>query len=401
MSFFESVQLALEALAASKMRAFLTMLGVVIGVTAVILLVSIGDGAKRYVEEQFESLGANVIILIPGRTQTHGAGPPMLHTINPLTLRDVVEMRNQCRSVKWIAPIFVGTSTIKFRNRTRGVPVIGATREFQEVRNLWVEVGSFLPGGDTFSEKRVCVLGRTVKTELFGEDNPLGRIVSIGETKFRVVGVMRKKGRSLGMDLDDLVFVPVKASQKLFNVDGLMEVLCSTARHEDLPRAQREVREVMMRRHDGEEDFTVIDQGDMLNVLGSVLTGLTYALAGIAGISLFVGGIGIMNILLVSVGERTKEIGIRMAVGARQRDILRQFLVESIVLSSLGGLIGIGLGGGGVLGAKVFVEDMPVNLTWWTLAVAFGFSFVVGVFFGVFPAMKASRLNPIDALRYE
>jgi len=400
-SFFESVQLALEALAASKMRAFLTMLGVVIGVTAVILLVSIGDGAKRYVEEQFESLGANVIILIPGRTQTHGAGPPMLHTINPLTLRDVVEMRNQCRSVKWIAPIFVGTSTIKFRNRTRGVPVIGATREFQEVRNLWVEVGSFLPGGDTFSEKRVCVLGRTVKTELFGEDNPLGRIVSIGETKFRVVGVMRKKGRSLGMDLDDLVFVPVKASQKLFNVDGLMEVLCSTARHEDLPRAQREVREVMMRRHDGEEDFTVIDQGDMLNVLGSVLTGLTYALAGIAGISLFVGGIGIMNILLVSVGERTKEIGIRMAVGARQRDILRQFLVESIVLSSLGGLIGIGLGGGGVLGAKVFVEDMPVNLTWWTLAVAFGFSFVVGVFFGVFPAMKASRLNPIDALRYE
>ncbi len=401
MNMAEAVLVAWEALIASKVRAFLTMLGVIIGVSAVILLVSIGDGAKRYVEEQFAELGSNVIILIPGRTQTHGAGPPMLHTINPITLRDVVEVRNHCPSVKQVAPIFVGTSTVKYRNRTRSVPVIGATEEFQAVRNLWVEVGSFLPGGDVFSEKRVVVLGRTVKSEIFGDDNPLGKMVSIGETKFRVVGVMRTKGRSLGMDLDDLVFVPVKASQKLFNVDGLMEVLCSTERHEDLARAQRQIREVMLRRHDGEEDFTVINQGDMLAILGNVLTGLTYALGGIAGISLLVGGIGIMNILLVSVGERTKEIGIRMAVGAKRRDILAQFLVESVVLSSLGGALGIALGGGGVALAKTLVPGMPVNLSAWTLGIAFGFSFLVGVFFGVYPAMKASRLNPIDALRYE
>jgi putative ABC transport system permease protein len=240
-----------------------------------------------------------------------------------------------------------------------------------------------------------------VKRELFGEDNPLGRLVTIGGTKYRVVGVMRRKGRTLGMDIDDFAFIPVRSAQRLFNTEGLLEIIISVVNANELSHAQGQVKDVLMRRHDNQEDFTVVDQGDMLSVLNTMLTALTYALAGIAGISLLVGGIGIMNILLVSVGERTREIGLRKAVGAKRRDVLAQFLIESVVLSSIGGVLGLVLGVATALGAGALIPDLPIRLSLWSLALALGVAVAVGVFFGVYPARRAAMLHPIEALRHE
>ncbi|MBI5367736.1 MAG: ABC transporter permease [Planctomycetes bacterium] len=401
MNFYDSFLLAFETLAVNKVRSLLTMLGILIGVVSVILLVSIGDGAKQYVSDQVSSLGSNILIVFAGKTQTHGSGPPILQSVNKMTIEDSMAIVKECPSVKRVAPILVGNAAVRFENRSRDTTVIGTTNEFQEVRNLRVEVGSYLPEASALSESRVCVLGRVVKRELFGDDNPLGRLVTVGGTKYRVVGVMRRKGRSLGLDLDDLVFIPVKSSQRLFNAEGLLEIIVSVVNSGELKRAQAQVIDVMKRRHDNQEDFTVVDQGDMLSVLNTMLTALTYALGGIAGISLLVGGIGIMNILLVSVGERTREIGLRKAIGAKRRDILAQFLIESVVLASVGGLLGLALGVGTTFAAKAALPDLPLKLSMWTLATAVGVSFAVGVFFGVYPARRASMLNPIEALRHE
>jgi len=400
-NFLESIALSLEALAVNRFRSVLTMLGIIIGVCSVILLVSIGEGAKAYVVTQFNSLGTNVIIVTPGKTQTSGGPPIISSTVHPLTVSDAKVLSERCPRLALVAPVVFGLSSVKYLNRARNSPILGTTNEFGDIRNLHVEVGSFIPKAQDYSEKRVCVLGRTVKKELFGEDNPLGKMVSIGGSKFRVIGVMKKKGRSLGLDLDELVFVPVRAAQQLYSTEALLEILMNVPRESDLKPAQEEVREVLQQRHEGEEDFTVHDQGDMLGILQTLLTALTYALGGIAAISLLVGGIGIMNIMLVSVHERTREIGIRKAVGAKRRHILAQFIIESVVLSSLGGLIGVGLGVGIGETIAAFVEDFPIQVSAWTVGMAFCFSFLVGVFFGVYPARRASLLDPIEALRFE
>ncbi|MBI3269696.1 MAG: ABC transporter permease [Planctomycetes bacterium] len=401
MNILDSILLALETLRTNKVRSLLTMLGILIGVVSVILLVSIGEGAKYYVSSQVASLGTNILIVFAGKTETHGTGPPILQSVNKLTVQDALALGPQCPSIKLVAPAVVGNTELRFENRIRNCSVIGTTNEFQEVRHLRVEVGSFLPEMGALSESRICVLGRTVKRELFGEENPLGRLIAIGGTKFRVVGVMARKGRTLGMDIDDFAFIPVRSAMRLFNTEGLLEVIISVVNSTELKRAQAQVKEVLMRRHDNHEDFTVVDQGDMLSVLNTMLTALTYALAGIAGISLLVGGIGIMNILLVSVGERTREIGLRKAIGAKRRDILAQFLIESVVLSSVGGLLGLVLGLTTCFAAGALIPDLPIRVSAWSLVMAVGVSFGVGVFFGVYPARRASLLNPIEALRHE
>ncbi|MBI3096660.1 MAG: ABC transporter permease [Planctomycetes bacterium] len=401
MNLLDSITLAFETLAVNKFRATLTMLGVVIGVASVIVLVSIGDGAREYVESQFRALGTNVIIILPGKAHTSGGPPMVTASVNPLTIEDSLALAERCPSVHLVSPIVLGSGTSKYMNRSRSCPIIGTTHEFQEIRNLNVEIGQFLPPNLDRSERRVCVIGRTIRKELFGEENPLGKMMTVAGTKFRVIGIMRKKGMSLGMDLDDLVFIPAGSAEKLFNANGLFEVLVSTRSADQIDRAHREVKELMLRRHDDNEDFTVNNQADMLSVLSKVLGAMTYAVGGIAAISLLVGGIGIMNIMLVSVGERTREIGIRKAVGARRRDILAQFLVESVTLSSFGGVLGMSLGIGSALGAKAVFPAMPIVVSPWTIATAAIFSFAVGVFFGVYPARRAAALNPIDALRYE
>jgi putative ABC transport system permease protein len=264
-----------------------------------------------------------------------------------------------------------------------------------------VDIGSFVSQGDVDSKSKVVVLGTTVKEELFGEQSALGKVVMVSDARYRVVGVMQKKGTSLGWDIDDVVFIPVTSGQELFDTDGLFEILASTPRAEDVDPAIAQIKDILIKRHAHKEDFTIQTQGAMLSTMDTILGVLTAVLGGIAGISLLVGGIGIMNIMLVSVRERTREIGIRKALGARNRDIMAQFMIEAMTLSGAGGIIGIITGVGLALIIPVFVDVLPTSVSLWSILMAFSFSAAVGVFFGVYPARKAALQDPIQALRYE
>ncbi len=396
-----SVLDALENVAANPMRSFLTMLGIVIGVFSVVALVSIGEGVKRYVSKEFAGLGTNVLIVTPGAAQTSG-GPPVtgLDSTYKLTISDSDTILPRSPAARAVSPVILATSDVRRAGKTRkNTTVIGATYEFQEIRNFHVEVGSFLPRESGMGDKRVCVLGRKVLASLFSPaESPLGQWIKLGGTPYRVIGVMEQKGYSLGFDIDELMFIPVKAAEELFDTDELFQILVQVRSAEAVAAAKDQVHAVLKRRHDDHEDFTITDQRSMLQAVDRILSVLTYALAGIAAISLVVGGIGIMNIMLVSVGEKTREIGIRKAVGATKAAILWQFLVESLTLSVLGGVIGAALGAGLALlvGLKV-----PVSIQPWTILLSLAFALGTGLFFGVYPAKKAAELDPIDALRYE
>jgi putative ABC transport system permease protein len=402
MDFREAFALALEMLAANRVRTALTTLGVVIGVAAIILLVSLGEGATAYITREMSGLGTNLLIITPGKTQTSGGfHPPIASTVRKLTYEDGVAIRRRATLVTDAVPVVLGTGKIRYQGVSRDTSVIGITPEFQRVRNLYVEIGQFVSEEDVEGRRRVVVLGRTVKRELFGEENPLGQFVTLADSRYRVIGIMERKGVSLGFDIDDLVFIPVKSAQDLFDTDRLFEILISVRSPDEIDRAMQQVKDILIRRHGNREDFTVISQGAVLSAFTTILKILTAVLGGIAGISLLVGGIGIMNIMLVSVRERTREIGIRKALGARRRDILGQFLLESVVLSCLGGGLGIVLGVGGAKGLTLFFEYLPTQVSLWAILMAFGFSAAVGVFFGVYPARRAALLDPIQALRYE
>lgn len=398
----EAFSLALEMLAANRVRTALTTLGVVIGVAAIILLVSLGEGATAYITRELTGLGTNLLIITPGKTKTSGGfHPPIASTVRKLTYEDAVALRRRAMLLTDAVPVVLGTGKIRYQGVSRDTSVIGVTPEFQRVRNLFVEIGQFVSEEDVEGRRRVVVLGRTVKRELFGEENPLGQFVTLADSRYRVIGIMEQKGVSLGFDIDDLVFIPVKSAQDLFDTDRLFEILASVRSPGEIDRAIQQVRDVLIRRHGNREDFTVTSQGAILSAFTSILKILTAVLGGIAGISLLVGGIGIMNIMLVSVRERTREIGIRKAVGARRRDILGQFLLESVVMSSLGGGLGIAVGVGGAKALSLFFAYLPTHVSPWAVLMAFGFSAVVGIFFGVYPARRAALLDPIQALRYE
>jgi putative ABC transport system permease protein len=281
------------------------------------------------------------------------------------------------------------------------VTVLGVTPEFSDVRNLHVEIGSFVTHADVEGKRRVCVIGRTVRRELFGNASALGQIVKINGARYRVVGIMEGKGVSLGIDIDDIVFIPVKTAQELFDLDSLLEIILSVRNSNDIDSAKTLATSLLFRAHNRHEDFTVTDQRAILSSLFTILDTLTYVLGGIAGISLLVGGIGIMNIMLVTVKERTNEIGIRKAVGARNRDILFQFLFEATALSATGGVLGLVAGAAGAAALRWAFPKMPIEVPLWSVLLSFTFSLFVGVFFGVYPARKAAAMNPIEALRYE
>jgi putative ABC transport system permease protein len=395
---------ALENVRANPLRSFLTMLGVIIGVFSVVTLVSIGEGAKKYVTDQFAGMGTNVLIITPGASQTSGHMPITgLGATHRLTIADADALKSRCPAAHLVSPVILAATSLKRDNRVRSrTTIIGTTHEIQEIRNFYVEVGQFLPKEAGLGEKRVCVLGRSVADDLFpGQESPLGQWIKIGGAPYRVIGIMERKGYSLGFDIDSIVFVPVKAGEELFNTDSLFEILVQTRSPSQIDAAKEQVRETLQRRHNGYEDFTITDQRVMVEAFESILNVLTYSLAGIAAISLLVGGIGIMNIMLVAVGEKTREVGIRKAVGATRAAILGQFLVESLTLSILGGLLGTLTGVGLALLVHAFVPALPVLIRPWTIAVSLGFALAVGLFFGVYPAKKAADLDPIEALRYE
>ncbi len=402
MNFLETFRVAFEAILSNKVRSALTMLGVIIGVLAVILLVSIGEGAKVYITKELTGMGTNLLIITPGKTSTSGGfHPPSAGSVRKLTYDDAQTLKRHAWLLTDAVPIVLGTGRIKFGNLGRDTMVIATTPEFLGIRNLNVDVGSYITQGDVDTKTKIVVLGTKVKQELFGDQNVLGKVVLLSDARYRVVGVMRKRGTSLGMDLDDIVFIPVTSGQELFDTDGLFEIIASTKRTEDVDRAIAQIKDVLMKRHAHKEDFTIQSQGAMLDTMNTILDVLTAVLGGIAGISLVVGGIGIMNIMLVSVRERTREIGVRKAVGARNRDILAQFLVEAVVISGVGGVIGIVLGVGLALLIPVFVDVLPTSVSLWAILMAFFFSMAVGIFFGVYPARKAALQDPIQALRYE
>jgi putative ABC transport system permease protein len=327
--------------------------------------------------------------------------PIMGESVHKLTFEDAETIRRRARGVKYVAPLVFGMGYVKYLNRRRDTNILGVTNSFQHARNLHVAVGEFVSDEDVRAKRRVVVLGTRVKDELFGNTNPLGKFVSVGGTKFRVIGVMEQKGMTLGFDVDDLVFIPVRSAQDLFNTDALIEIIVSIQHADATKAAEKSIEELIAKRHNNQVDFTVTDQAAMLATFTTILDALTYVLGGIAGISLLVGGIGIMNIMLVSVRERVREVGIRKAVGAKRRDILAQFLIESIALSAVGGVIGILIAVLGTTISRKMFPTLPTHASLWSIALAFGFSALVGVFFGVYPARKASLADPVDALRYE
>lgn len=401
MDILESFRLALGGLAANKMRSALTMLGVIIGVSAVILLVSIGSGVKADISREIMGLGSNVTMVLPGKIEMHpGAGQTggSLGLVNKLALDHVEALKREGAHIKEALPILSSAASMRYTNLSRTVDVVGTAPEYPAVRNFPVAEGRFFSAGEVGGLRRVCVLGQTVAEDFFGDSNPVGERISLSDQKFTVIGVMTEKGGgAMGINLDDQVFVPVTVAQNLFGTENLSLIFVEAASQADVDLAMVEAKRILARRLD-ENDFTVLAQEELLGTLQTVVGTLTLMLGGIASISLLVGGIGIMNIMLVSVTERTREIGIRKAVGAKAYDISIQFVIEATTLSVIGGTVGIILGALGSLVARSF---LPSQITAWSVVLAFFFAAGVGIFFGVYPAYKASHLDPIEALRYE
>jgi len=408
----DSARVATGALSANKMRSSLTMLGIVIGVAAVIALLSIGQGVQKTVTEQIQSAGSNMLMILPGQiTETGG------FEFNPsLTYEDAQAIGDPMNvpDVATVAPTMEGSTTVSYDGEDLTTYTAGVVAEHDIVRNLEVVLGRFLTTEDLDRRARVAVLGSSVAEDLFGENGyPLDQTIRINRIPFKVVGVLAEKGAGMMGSEDGYIYVPITAAQsRLYpqqrNLAGdftVTMIYAQAVSDQSMDAASEQINELLRRRHDisfqDDDDFSVISQADLVAIMAEVTSILTLFLGAIAAISLLVGGIGIMNIMLVSVTERTREIGIRKAVGAKRRDILLQFLVESMVLSLLGGGVGIALGFLLAQGVSQLSEDLATVVSMQSIVLATTFSLVVGVVFGLYPALRAARLNPIDALRYE
>ena len=405
MKMLNIVRSAFRALRRNKMRSFLTMLGIIIGVGAVIAMLAIGQGAEYSVKQQISSLGTNVLIVFPGSQQTGGlrmgAG-----TVTTLTEEDAWAIQKECPAVAFVSPGARSGGQVIAGNLNWGTSIEGTGADYLEIRSWAVEYGEFYSEQDIKAAAKVCILGKTVADALFPESTPVGQNVRIRNVPFKVLGVLSKKGQNaMGMDQDDIILAPyTTVLRRLSHSPYLRQVLVSATSPSSIGAAQTQITELLRMRHKiapyDADDFTIRNQSDLAATATATTGILTILLASIASVSLLVGGIGIMNIMLVSVTERTREIGIRMSVGARGRDILTQFLIEALVLSLLGGIIGILLGVGGSVAISAFAK-WPTIITVFSILLSFGFSIAIGIFFGFYPARKAALLNPIDALRYE
>lgn len=391
-----------EAIVENKLRSALTMLGMIIGVMAVILLVSVGTGAKRYITSEFESLGTNIILVQPGKTDKKTSmGPPVSSSKGKLTTGDVEALQKNAQSLAAVSGIMFGAGVVKNEFSTNNINIFGANNEFNRIFNMVIIEGSFFSKEDEDSGRRVVVLGHAIKQNLFGSGNALGQLVKVNDSEHRVIGIIKPTGDKLGFNVDDIVFIPTKSALRLFNTTNLFGIRASAKSRSSLDDAVKDLTEILKERHNGEEDFTIITQVTMMESMNTILNMLTYALAAIAFISMLVGGIGIMNIMLVSVTERTREIGIRRAVGARRSDILKQFMIEAVVISVSGGLLGIFFSLIITNALYLFLPGFDMRPPFWIIPPSFFLSFFTGVIFGVWPARKAAHIQTIDALRYE
>jgi len=396
MSFGDLIAFAVGGLRGHRVRTLLSVAGVAVGIAAVIALTALGEGARRYVVQEFMSLGSNLLIVIPGKVETSGM-LPMGGTTHDLTLDDFRELARRIPGVVRAAPLATGNETVRFGNRGRSVAILGTTSEMQQVRRFELASGRFLSPGDPDDGGSEVVLGVKVVEELFGNKNPLGQVVRIGQWRFRVVGVLAPRGRSLGFDFDDVVQVPVKTAMRLFNRSSLFRILLEMESADDLASGKKAVIDLMRERHRA-EDVTVITQDAVVSTFTSILGVLTLALVAIASVSLTVAGVGIMNVMLVAVAERRREIGLLKAIGASTGQILGVFVAEAAVLSTVGGIVGLAVGWAVVHTFVRVYPTFPAQPPPWAIAAALAVAVGVGVVFGTLPARRAARLDPVQAL---
>ncbi len=399
----EIIKIAFAALRANKMRSVLTMLGVIIGVSSVILLVSIGSGLQTYITGQLEDLGAKNLFVIPGHFELApgggqgGGGMPGAGMAASKFTRTQIRALEKGETINRVMPYTENNATMRYKKNTHITQVAGVGFQYTDVRSQKLIKGRFFNRSEEENQKKVAVLGITVAEDLFKEEDPLGKKIGVGDGRFTVVGILEKKGSVGAVNLDDQVFIPATTALKQFDMQYFQSIWVEGKSPETMEESIAEVKKILLK-YLKDDDFSVLDTKSLLTTIASVLGVLTLALGGIAAISLIVGGIGIANIMLVSVTERTREIGLRKAVGATPRIILIQFLTESVILSVGGGIMGILIGG---FCSFLLSQFIPISLTFWSISIAFTVSAVVGIVFGVAPAIRASRLAPVDALRYE
>lgn len=398
MRFLDLMILSFRAISVRRFRSFLLLLGMAIGVASVILLTALGDSARRYVTGEFAALGTNLVIILPGRSETTGGPPPLLgETPRDLTIDDALALLRS-RNIKRVAPVMVGSAPVSWHGLEREVNVIGSTAAMKDMRHLKMAQGRFLPTTDPRRAAPVCVLGEELRQELFGSNTVLGEWLRIGDRRFRVIGVLAKSGVSIGVDFDDMVIIPVASAQTLFDSPSLFRIINEARTPSAMEAAADDIRRIIKDRHEGEDDITIITQDSVIATFDKIFTALTLGVAGIAAISLAVAGILIMNIMLVAVAQRTGEIGLLKALGATSRQIRALFIAEAFLLSFFGALFGLLLG----LAAAEFVHQLypvlPIAAPLWAIFAAIGIAIVTGVLFGVLPAMHAARLNPVTAL---
>lgn len=393
------IKLSLSSLVSQRLRSFLTVLGIAVGIASVVLLTSIGEGVHRFTLAEFTQFGTNLIAINPGKTTTFGTSGAIINTIRPLSIADE-EALKRIPGVLETVSVVQGNGPVEFARNSRRTTILGVGPAVPQVWQMRVVKGRFLPVDDSSAPRSYVVLGSKVKQELFRENNPLGQVVRIAGERYRVIGVMESKGQMLGFDLDDAVYIPTLRAMSLFNQQSLMEIdLLYQAGLESSTISER-ARRILVSRH-GSEDFTLTTQEEMLKVLGSVLDILTAAVGGLGAISLLVGGVGIVTIMTIAVNERKPEIGLLRAIGADRRQILLLFIGEAVVLAAVGGLAGLVIGAGIAWLLGVLVPALPTHTPWIYALYAEILAVVIGLLAGVLPARNAAGLNPVDALRAE
>jgi putative ABC transport system permease protein len=399
MGAVDSLLLAWGAITANRLRTLLILISMAIGVAAVILLTALGDGARRYVVGEFASLGTNLLIVLPGRSETVGGPPPLFgETPRDLTIDDAAAIERH-RYIRRVAPVVVGNAPVSTAGGLeREITILGSSAAMRELRHLELAQGKFLPPLEPGHSAPVCVLGYEARTELFGNQSVLGTWIRIGDRRFRVIGVLAESGVSIGVNFDDLAIIPVASAQALFNQASLFRIIAEARSALDIAEGAKAIHKVIAERHEGEDDVTVITQDTVIATFDRILGALTLGVAGIAGISLAVAGILIMNVMLVSVTQRTAEIGVFKAIGASRRDVARLFVIEAALLSFAGALLGLAIGMASAELVHRIYAKFPIVPPLWAIGAALIIAVGTGLLFGVLPARRAARLDPVSAL---